>query len=170
MSAEALLNNFLDSSVAEGGELNTQYLMCPELSAAPASITKWDVKTGTFTDKKTGEERQWAILQLTWNIDSEEAREATKRDEVNVNQSVSLSLTSEGKLDTDNNQTLGRLAKMFDLDIGTSVRDLFNSFIGQFAYVKVTHRALTNKAGEALLDEEGNQRYSAEVTGVGKDA
>ena len=169
MSAEALLNNFLDSSVAEGGELNTQYLLCPELDAAPASITKWDVKTGTFTDKG-GEERQWAILQLTWNIDSEEARQATKRDEVTVNQSVSLALTSEGKLDPDNNQALARLAKMFDLDIGVSVRELFGSFIGQFGYVKVAHRALVNKQKEALLDEEGNQRYSAEVVGVGKDA
>ena len=170
MSAEALLNNFLDSAVSQTGELNTEYLLCPELDAAPASIEKWDVKTGTFTDKKTGEERQWAILQLTWNVDSPEAREVVKRDDVKVGQSVSLSLTAEGRLDPDNNQALGRLCKLFDLEIGSmAVRELFNSMIGQFAYVKVAHRALVNKDKEALLDESGNQRYSAEVVGVGKE-
>lgn len=168
MSAQNLMNSFLDTANEEA-EFSTEFLLCPEIDSAPATVKKWDWQAGTYTDKNTQEEKPWAILNLQWNVDSPEAREVVKRDEVIVRQSVSLAITHDNKLDKDNNQALARLFKLFGIDpAGLTPKQIFDNFIGQYGYVKVQHRALINKAKEPLLDDEGKQRYSAEVVAVGK--
>jgi hypothetical protein len=169
MSAANLMQSFLESTLDQA-EYNDKTLICPELDSVPASIDKWDLQAGTFMDSSTQEEKPWAMLNLQWNVDSQEAREHCKRDKVIVRQTVSLSLTPDNKLDKDNNQPLIRLCNMFKIDYkGSKPKAIFESFTGQFAYLKVRHRALINKQKEPLLDEEGNQRYSAEVVGVGPE-
>ena len=168
MSAANLLNSFLETANDEA-EFNTEFLLCPEIESAPATLEKQSVRTGTFT--RDGEERQWAMLDLEWNVDSQEAREFLGRDKVIVRQTVSLTLNDEGKLDQNNNQSLGRLFKLFEINRADFPHygAMFEALIGQYAQVKVKHRALTQKDKSPLLDDEGNQRYAAEVVSVGKE-
>lgn len=170
MSAESLLNKALNAS-DESQEFNTDYLLCPELDSAFGTITDWTFNSGTWTDAEQ-KERIWANLQLRWDVDSQEAREAIKRDKVIVSQPIMLAITDEGELDRDNNQQFARLMKLFSIkasDYGT-LKDLFDAFKHQTGYVKVKQRGLTNKSKEPLLDDEGNQKFVAEVVAVSLEA
>ena len=166
MSAANLLNRALN--VDNGEEFNTDYLLCPELDSAFGTISDIKFTSGTWTERDTQKERIWANLQLLWSIDSDEAREATKRDKVTVAQPLMLNFTDEGDLDKTNNQPLARLLKMFSIQASEhkDLQSLFNAFKHQTGYVKVKHRFLVNKEKEPLLDESGNQRVSAEVVAV----
>lgn len=170
MSAENLLNSFLETTQDEG-QFETEYKLCPELDAAPATVKKYDVKAGTYTNKQ-GEEAAWCNLTLTWDVDSQEAREAIGRDEVNVRQAIMLSFEKgTTKLSKTDNLALGRLLKIWDLDAsGISLKDLLESLIGQYAVVKVAHRPMIGKDKAQLTDDEGNPRFAAEVVAVGKPA
>jgi hypothetical protein len=169
--SEELVNSFLDA-VNDDSAMNTEYLVCPELESAPATVEKIEVNVGTYTDKKTQQERKWANLQLVWDIDSEEARQVVKRDKVSVRQTIMLAFNKdETALDNDNNQTLGRLLKMFDIDkAGKTNGQLFESFVGRFAYVKVVQRHIQNKEKELQYDGEGNPRMMPEVVAVSTSA
>jgi hypothetical protein len=164
MSSESLLNSFMESTEAVG-ELSTEYLLCPELDSCPATIKEVKFDEGS---KNNGEkEVPWLAFTLRFNVDSEEAREVTGRDEVLVWGGRNfLALTPDNQIDPLNNQGLARLVKLFNLE-GLDFKELFDSFPGQYCSVKVKHRALSNKEGP-ILDEEGNQRFLAEVTAVGK--
>ena len=170
MSAESLLTKALNASGTDQ-EFNTEYLLCPEVDSAFGTITDWTFSSGTWTDEQQ-KERIWANLQLRWEIDSQEAREAIKRDKVIVSQPIMLSITDDGELDKDNNQQLARLMKMFSIKASDhrQLKDLFDAFRHQTGYVKVKQRGLTNKAKEPLLDSEGNQKIVAEVVAVSLEA
>jgi len=167
MSAEALLEGFLQQTV-DSAELNTEFLLCPELEGVPVTVKKWDIKTGTYNDKE-GVEKAYYNLTIQYIVDSEEARAELSRDEVVVyGSSVFLTVSEEGKLDLQNNQMLARTLRVFDCPVeNLTNKEILDSLIGCYGVGKVTHRALSNKAGP-LLDEEGNQRYSAEVSAIGK--
>lgn len=167
-ASEAFLNSFLEQT-AEQGELNTEYFICPELEEAPANIVDYQLRSGMSASKDGEEEKPWVMLSFKWDVDDQSAREAVGRDNVHVyGQPIFLSITPDGKLDSVNNQSLGRLLKLFNTDItGMSMKEIFESFKGQRATVKIGHRALTMKDGSPLLDEAGEQRYSAEVVAVG---
>lgn len=169
--SEELVNSFLDA-VNDDSAMNTEYLICPELESAPATVDKIEVSVGTYIDKKTQQEKKWANLQLVWDIDSEEAREATKRDKVSVRQTIMLAFNKdETALDNDNNVVLGRLLKMFEIDkAGKTNGQLFESFVGRFAYVKVVHRQILNKEKEIQYDADGNPRMMPEVVAVSTSA
>lgn len=168
MSAENFLNSFL-AQTNETAELNTEYFICPELEEAPATVSDYQLKSGMSKGKDGESERPWVALTLQWDINSPEAREATQRDTVKVyGQPVFLAITEQGQLDPVNNQALGRLYKLFGIDVsGLTIKEMLDCLKGQYASVKVKHRALINKDKEPLLDDEGNQRYSAEVVAVG---
>lgn len=167
MSATELLNSFLEQTV-DSAEMNTEYLLCPELEDVPVIVKKYQIRNGTSV--RDGIEKPWFMMSLQYTIDSQEAREAVKRDEVTVyGQPIFLTVSEEGKLDMDNNQNLARTLKIFDIDIeGKTNKEIFDSFIGCYAIGKIAHSAMTDKNGEMMLDEEGNQRYRAEVTAIGK--
>lgn len=170
MSAENLLNSFLETTV-ETAELNSEFLLCPEMEDVPVTVKDSTFRIGTYVGKADGEEKIWANLSLQYVVDSAEAREAVKRDEVIVyGAPIFLTIDPETmQLDPDNNQALARTLKVFGLTVepGMSVKEIFDSFIGGYCIAKITHRAMENKEG-AILDEEGNQRYSAEVSAIGK--
>ena len=171
MSAEQLMADFLATEGAEE-ELSLEYPLCPELEDVPVTVQKHQFRMGTYIVKEgypdAGEERIWANLSLQFLVDSDEAREAIKRDEVILfGSSIRISI-KDGKLDPNNNQALARTLKVFGLtSTELSMQELFDSFTGTSAIGKITHRALENKEG-AILDEEGNQRYGAEVSALGK--
>lgn len=166
MSAEALLASFLQQTNSET-ELNTEYFSCPEFEEVPASIASHEIKTGMATSKNGEQEKPWFSLNLKWSIDSEVAREAVHRDEVLVNgRPIFLTVSPDNTLDPVNNQPLARLLKMFEIDMaGMTNAEIFACLNGKQATVRVVHRALTNKSGEALLDEKGEPRFAPEVTG-----
>jgi len=167
MSASELLNSFMEQTV-DSAEMNTEYLLCPEVEDVPVIVKDYQIRNGTSV--RDGVERPWFMVSLQYTIDSQEAREAVKRDEVIVyGLPIFLTVSEEGKLDMDNNQSLARTLKIFDIDIeGKTNKEIFDSFIGCYAIGKVSHSLMVDKAGEAMLDEEGWQRYRAEVTAIGK--
>lgn len=165
MSAEALLNKIMNTpAIQNDEEFNTEYALCPELDSAFGTVKDWKFTNGTWVDQE-GKERIWANLQLRWEIDSDEARASMKKDIVIVPQTIMLSITENGELDKDNNQQFARLMKLFSIKPSEHA-NLFDAFKHQNGWVKVAHRALQNKAKEPLLDDEGNQRYVAEVVAV----
>lgn len=168
MSAEALLNTFLTETNDETA-YESEYKLCPEIASAPAQIKKWDLKAGTYVDRNTQQEEVWARLQLSWTVDSPEAREAIGRDEVVIRQNVMLSFErGTSRLDKNNNIALGRLFKLLDIDpVGLTNKEMFDCLVGKQAAVKVAHVALMKGKNDPMLDTEGNQVYSAEVTAVG---
>jgi len=169
MSSEALLASFL-AATNEVAELNTEYLLCPELDSVPATIVDYQLKTGMSTAKDGEGEKPWYMLSFQYEVDSAEAREVMARDKVMVyGQPIFLAVEPDFSLHPTNNQGLGRLIKLFDIDMaGLSIKEIFEAFKGQYCSVKVGHRALSMKDKSPLLDDEGNQRYSAEVMAVGK--
>lgn len=173
MGMENLLKDILNQTVEtenEEGQLNSEYFICPELEDVPVTVKDYTFRSGTYTSK-AGEEKIWSSLTLQYDVDSQEAREEMKRDEVVVyGSSIFLSIDAETlKLDPDNNQSLARTLKIFGLSIedGMTVAEIFESFKGGYCMGKVTHRAMENKDGP-VLDEEGNQQYGAEVSAIGK--
>lgn len=167
MSATELLNNFLEQTV-DSAEMNTEYLLCPELEDVPVIVKNYQIRNGTSV--RDGVEKPWFMMNLQYTIDSQEARDTVKRDEVNVyGQSIFLTVSEDGKLDMDNNQSLARTLKIFNVDVeGKTNKEIFDSLIGCYAVGKVAHSAMTDKTGAAMLDEEGEQRYRAEVTAIGR--
>lgn len=167
MSAQEMLNSFLDQTV-EAAELNTEYKLCPEIESAPAIIEDVTFNSGSRASKDGEAEEPWVSAQFKYKVDSQEAREELGRDTVIVSGSpLFLNFEKDGTLSVPNNQPLARMVKLCGIEIqGLSVRQIFECFKGQPVTVKVTHRALT-KDKQPLLDEEGNQRYMAEVSGVG---
>lgn len=168
MSAQDALNSFLNTTNDEA-EFSTEFLICPEIEETGAIIKDYQLKTGTSKSNGGEEEKPWFALTLKWDIDSEEAREATKRDNVIVSGQPIFLTVKDGKLDKDNNQQLARYFKIFDINpAGMTPLEIFETLKGQYANVKVTHRQLKDKDGNYLLDDEDNVRVSAEVSAVGK--
>jgi hypothetical protein len=112
------------------GELSTERLVI-EPGVYPALISKVEIKNGEKND------REWASLNVQWEIDDEGVKEALKRDTVRVTQQFFLDLDEDtGKLDKSagRNVDLGRLLKAVGLN-GKAWSP--NSLIGQRALVHI---------------------------------
>lgn len=167
MSAENLLNDFLTKATEEG-ELNSEYFLCPEFDKVSLEVKDWEVKAGTSTKNAENVEKPWAMLILRYKVDSEEARQKVKRDEVLVkSKPVFLSVNDDLTLNLDSNQQLARTLKIFELEMQGTLQELFDSFIGCYVEGQITHRPMENKEG-VVLDEEGNTIYIAEVNKITK--
>ena len=167
MSASELLNSFYDA-VTETAELSSEYKVCPELDEVPVTVTKYDIKNGSKVGAD-GIERPWFMLILTYAVDSQEAKEFLSRDEVTVNGSpIFLTVEETGTINLERNQSLKRTLKVLDLvsDEPQSNKEIMDSFIGAYATGRVTHRAMTDKEGNALLSDEGEPRVQAEVSAI----
>lgn len=164
MSTDTLIANLLDT-VNETADGSTEYKLCPPVSAN-ATIKKWDLASGTRKSQNGETEEPWFSITFQWDIDSPEAREAIGRDTVLVSQNpIFITLNEQGHLSSGVNQNvaLWRLIQLFDIPTaGVSLRGIFDSFVGQYAFVQVEHRAYQNKSNETV--------YSANVTRVGAAA
>ena len=167
MSAQDLMNSMLDATV-ENTEFESEFKTVPEIDSAFGQITKWDLKAGSSI--RDGEERPWARLELTWNVDSPEAREEIGRDEVNVKQQIMLSFEpGTTSLSKTQNITLGRLIKLFDIEASElSTRELFDCFVGKQGTVKVGHVPMMKGKNDPMRDDDGNQIFRAEIVAVGR--
>ncbi len=92
------------------GNLSTQRLVITP-GVYPACIENVDIKSGEK------DEREWAALDVTWQVEDEGVKAALKREVVKVHQQFFLDLTEGGDLDRaeGRNVDLGRLLKAVGL-------------------------------------------------------
>jgi hypothetical protein len=148
-AAQDLLNNFLDT-VNDSVELESERVLCPEIDCN-MTIKKVDLASGTSKSKDGEGERPWFAATIQYEIDSQEAREATGRDSVVVfGRPMYLNFLETGGLDPKNNIELGKLVKVLGLDTNVSTRDLLNSLQGQYLAGSVKHRTISRKDGEQV--------------------
>jgi hypothetical protein len=170
-----------DIELAQTEEFATESIPCPA-TEAPATIHK--IRRSNFT---SGEDTYF-MLNLTWLIDSEEAREETKMDKVYVDQSIFLNLdldkcanmeaeSADDQLwivEKDSNPEFGKLLKWLKTtgyERPTSwIKfwvELSDELKGKEAFVKVKQRPRKTKE----LDEDGEaimvtQAFVASVASI----
>ena len=119
---------FLNTEIDESN--STTYVPVPE-GEFPGSIK--ELKPRVLTDGR-------AVLDVTWIIESEEAREATGMAEPRCRQTIWLDLDSNGMLDfgKGKNVALGRLREAVGQNQSGKIWQP-GMLVGQMATVKVTH-------------------------------
>lgn len=120
---------FMNQQTADAND--TQFVPVPE-DDYPAVIK--EIKAGTAGDKP--------VLNITWAIDSEAAREATGLESPTVRQTIWLDLTDQGGLDMGKGKNVG-LGKLREaLGQNTPGQPWSPGMLsGQVAIIKVEHRA-----------------------------
>ena len=90
MSKSQTLLDMLDEDIeiAQDVEFSTENIQCPEVEA-PGKISK--ITRRSFSS----DGKVYYMLNVRWEIDSEEAREEVKQDKVFVDQSMFLNLDEE---------------------------------------------------------------------------
>ena len=83
--------------------------------------------------------RPWMALDIPWSIESEDAKRATGREKLVVNQSIMLNFTPAGRLDPDNNPAVGQIREALGKNSQGSGFS-FRQVQGCVAKVKVKHR------------------------------
>lgn len=112
----------------------------PDEGVYNAKVYNWDLRGGT-----SEKGNDWAMLQITWELEDQDGSQAQKtgRDTVTARQSLFLDLTDDGKMDTSKGQNvrLGRLREA----LGLNDRPFsFDMLMGQQAKVNVRHRETDN--------------------------
>lgn len=137
-------DNFAVTTVTE--EMDTKFPVIPEKEYA-GSITKIATRSGV---SEKGNE--WAILDVTWEVNDAEASEVTGMDSPTVRQSVFLDITDSGglSLGKGKNINLGRLREAVQQNGpgGWSPAQL----VGASAMIRVVHRIYD---GNTFADVKG---------------
>lgn len=143
--ADSALDSFLNT-VSDTTDMAETKKLCPEIDATGATIEKVQIDTGII-GKGEREGQPWFSMTFRWDIDSEEAREELGRDTVIVyGDRIFLSVDENQQIRKDDNPDLAKLLKMFEIDSeGLTNAELFDSFLGQFATVQVTHELVEDK-------------------------
>lgn len=121
-------DTFLNETVTE--DLSTDYVPVPE-GEFPAVIKEVKARVA-----KTS-----TILDVTWSIDDQSARDATGMEDPTVRQSIFLDISDSGNLDLGRgkNVQLGRLREALDQN-RPGMAWTPNMLTGQVALVLVSHR------------------------------
>jgi hypothetical protein len=144
---------FMNASIE--GALDTKVTPCP-VGEFHAISMKVEPKSGEISKgDRIGE--TWAMLEVTWEINDEEAKRVTGREIVRSKQAVMLDLTPEGMLDLGKGKNV-RLGKLRDAlgQNDPSVSWSPTMLLGQSAVVVVGHRP----------DPKDSSIVYDEVTGV----
>ncbi len=134
---------FLNTTTDES--LDTKVLPCPEgeyiAIAEKVDVKPWASKDGSSSGLK---------VEIVWDIQDEDAKEAAGRTTLRVRQQQMLDLTDTGQLDTSKgkNVGLGRIREALDLNAPGEPFSL-GMIQGRMAKVKVSHRI----NGEDIYDE-----------------
>lgn len=127
-----------------------------------AQVEKVEPRAVTFQNKKTGADEERALLDVTYEIFSDEAKTITGREKLTIRQSIFLDIDeATGKLDYSKGKNigLGKLREACDLNAAGKSFSI-PQLIGQMVKVKVGMRADKNDA---------SVQYN-EVKSVGKAA
>jgi len=132
-------------STTTEGVMSTEYTPVP-VGEYQAVVDKVNVRSGE------GDKGTWAVLDVTWGLDSAEAAEATGMDTPQVRQSIFLDITADGGLDLGKgkNISLGRLREAVNQNSGGAWSP--SMLIGSVATVKVDHRMYE---GRVFADVKG---------------
>ena len=85
--------------------MSTSFKPMPEHEAM-AVIADLEIKTGTIKKgDRAGE--QWVMFSVKYEVDSDEAREATNMDTPTVRQALFVDINDDGMLDTSEGRNLG---------------------------------------------------------------
>lgn len=123
-------NDLLDAEI--GTEFDTEYHPVPE-GEYSATITKTDVRV-------VGEAKDKYILEVTWEIDDDEARQATGMERPQARQSIWLDVDSNGlEGGRGKNVQLGKLREVLGQNGPQPWR--FANLEGASAVVMVSHRS-----------------------------
>lgn len=127
-------DSFLSSSIS--GSNSTKLIPCPQ-GEYPAVIEK--IGARQVTSKEGTETR--VVLELTWLVEDDGAKQATGRDQVQVKQGIFLDLQPDGGLDMSEgkNVGLGRVREALGLNSPTDDFS-FQMLPGRMAKIAVTHR------------------------------
>lgn len=136
-------SSFLETVFQE--PTDTERTLCP-VAEYPATVEKLDARKWS-KDGKSG-----IFLDVIWNVESDEARTACKRDKVLVKQGIGFDLTPEGMIDMEKakaNVALGKLRDAMGLNSGNFNP---NMLVGRMARIRVTHSTST-KDGVTYFNE-----------------
>lgn len=126
----------------------TEFLNCPA-GEYPATVDKIEARewTGKQDSSKSG-----VAVDVTWSIDSEEAKQACKRDKVTVRQSFMFSKNPDGMgIDMEKAKADVSFGKFRDaLDLNGD-KFAFSQANGRMARVRITHGTFTNKDGVSAV-------------------
>lgn len=127
-------DSFLNSSVS--GSNSTKVIPCPQ-GEFPAVIEKVGARQ---VQSKDGSETR-IVLEVSWLVEDDGAKQATGREQVTVKQGLFLDLLPNGGLDMaeGKNVGLGRLREALGLN-SPSEAFSFNMLPGRMAKIAVTHR------------------------------
>ena len=150
-NAEQLLNSFLDT-VNETAELETERTLLPKDVECNASIVKYQLAAGTSISKETQEERAWCSVTFEYELDSQEVREVIGRDKaIGFGRPIYLNFLETGGFDPKNNQELGKMMRLAGIQPAQmTVREILDSFVGQYLRVRILHRTYKNKSDETV--------------------
>lgn len=127
-------DSFLNSSIS--GSNSTKVIPCPQ-GEFPAVIEKVGARQ---VQSKDGTETR-IVLEVSWLVEDDGAKQATGREQVTVKQGLFLDLLPDGGLDMaeGKNVGLGRLREALGLN-DPSAEFSFNMLPGRMAKIAVTHR------------------------------
>lgn len=122
----------------------TQYTEALDTTVIPVPEGDWTAVIGKY-EIRTPKDK--VVLDVTWEIDSQEVQTVTGRDKNTVRQSIFLDITPHGTLDMSKgkNVQLGRLREALGQNQAGKPWS-FGMLVGQVATVGVSHRT----------DDEGN--------------
>lgn len=127
-------DSFLSSSIS--GSNSTKVIPCPQ-GEFPAVIEKIGARQ---VQSKDGTETR-IVLEVTWIVEDEAAKQVTGRDSVSVKQGIFLDTLPDGGLDMGEgkNVGLGRLREALGLNSQDEAFS-FQMLPGRQAKIAVTHR------------------------------
>lgn len=151
------------------GEISSSRQLCPEGINIPASIEGYIPASGTLTSADGESERAWYSITFQYLIEDKEIQSLLGRDKVIVQgKAIYLSKSASGALDLLANDNLGILIRLFNIsEVGKTVREVLDSFLGHTCVVQVAHITRMKK-DEVVLDVLGNPIIDARVVGIAK--
>lgn len=159
------LSSFLNQVVED--QIEDKYILVPECEAV-ATVKDYTFLEGVGTSPDGETEQPWFILLINFELDSEEAREVTNRDDVLVSSNHFLRQNAQGGLDVRGNVQLGRFLKVLGVEsAGRTAIQIFDDLAGRSCNAKVKH-VVRRKDKEDVLDEEGNPVVDARITAISK--
>ena len=149
MSANDLINSFLNV-VNETSEFETERQLLPKDFECNGSIVKYQLNAGTAKSADGSEERPWCSVTFEWELDSPDLREQMGRDKVvGFGRPLYLNFLPTGGLHPRENVELAKMAMLSSINMGKlTVREILDSFIGQYLKVRILHRSYKNKSNE----------------------
>lgn len=140
---------FMASTIT--GALDTKVIPCPA-QEYPALSVKVEASSGEI-GKGDRKGEPWAKLTVHWEIQDEEARRHTGRNNLVVRQAIMLDLTPEGMLDMGPGKNI-RLGKTREALRQNDPNQSWNPnmLVGQSAVVVVSHR--TDEKDTSIIYDE----------------